>query len=275
MTQETRKQETPLALGRLVSLAEIMRQMLPSSLVHLGSLLERVIVAGGSDENPVGDDVGVAAREEMSRQAVALREQGLRGSAASLERLVLLWSDPTTPYGEVRAECRYYQQAIQDDLDGGYHLSIAPGREIYMVETDLFGELVAENFPSAAFDIAEASRCLALARGTACVFHLMRVMELVLRGLMKDMGEPYNEAVHTDWSKMLAKCNQHASGASGPKQKFYRDAVTHLSSVKWSWRNPTMHPSDKYTEEEAEAVWNSVRAFVRHVATELNEPPRV
>jgi hypothetical protein len=44
----------------------------------------------------------------------------------------------------------------------------------------IFGESVANAFPNSSYDIAEAGICLALARGTAAVFHLMRVLEIGL-----------------------------------------------------------------------------------------------
>ncbi|MFZ1980558.1 MAG: hypothetical protein WAU61_04570, partial [Smithella sp.] len=49
----------------------------------------------------------------------------------------------------------------------------------------LFGDFVNAKFPSASFDIIEAGNCFATARYTACVFHLMRVLEIGLSTLAK------------------------------------------------------------------------------------------
>ena len=46
-----------------------------------------------------------------------------------------------------------------------------------------FGEEVFAAYPSANDDIFEASICLALERGTACVMHLGRVVEVGLRSI--------------------------------------------------------------------------------------------
>lgn len=90
------------------------------------------------------------------------------------------------------------------------------------------------------------------------------------KSVKADMGEPYNPKAETDWSKILAKCNQHIASA-GAKQEFYRDAATMLTTVKWSWRNPTIHPRNTYTTDEASEIFASTRIFMNHLATQLAE----
>jgi hypothetical protein len=46
-----------------------------------------------------------------------------------------------------------------------------------------------------------------------------------------------------------------------------------LRAVKDAWRNPTMHVRIAYDEEESRDVWNTVRVFMRHLATKLEEAP--
>jgi len=50
----------------------------------------------------------------------------------------------------------------------------------YQDDRPLFGEAVANAIPNSTVEIAEAGRCFALERWTACVFHLMRAVELAL-----------------------------------------------------------------------------------------------
>jgi hypothetical protein len=45
-------------------------------------------------------------------------------------------------------------------------------------KTDLFGDEFKTKFPSANVEIIEAGNCFAFDRFTACVFHLMRAMEI-------------------------------------------------------------------------------------------------
>ena len=60
--------------------------------------------------------------------------------------------------------------------------------EQYYEQPKLFGDDVFENLPSANNDIFEAGTCLALERGTACVMHLMRVVEAGLKVLAAEIG---------------------------------------------------------------------------------------
>ena len=50
-----------------------------------------------------------------------------------------------------------------------------------------FGDEVANAFPNLIEDIDEAAKCLALSRYTACMFHLMRVMESSIHRLAKKL----------------------------------------------------------------------------------------
>ncbi|KKN09485.1 hypothetical protein LCGC14_1046020, partial [marine sediment metagenome] len=142
-----------------------------------------------------------------------------------------------------------------------------------------FGEGVASNFPSAAYDIAEAGQCLALHRSTGCVFHLMRVMEYGLRAVGKSLNDPKLVAAHNPtWGRILTRCKQELEkqkSKRSPEWKkhdvFYSGAYAHLLGVKEAWRNPTMHIASKYTEEEAQDIWSHVKAFMAHLAAKLAE----
>lgn len=64
----------------------------------------------------------------------------------------------------------------------------------------LFGEAVSQSFPEAAFDISESGTCLALARPTACVFHLMRVLEIGLAAI----GHQFKISLsHANWKTAI------------------------------------------------------------------------
>lgn len=143
----------------------------------------------------------------------------------------------------------------------------------------IFGEQVGQSFPSANFDISEAGICLALARATASVFHLMRVLELGLAALGNVFGI---SLAHTNWApaieqiesrirdmhkdpvfKLLPDCKE--------QQEFYAQAASHFGILKDAWRNYTNHARGKHTEEEATAIFDNVRGFMQKLATRLHE----
>lgn len=58
----------------------------------------------------------------------------------------------------------------------------------YYSDAPHFGEAVDDAFASAAYDIGEAAKCRSFGRWTACVMHVMRVLEVGLGVLARHVG---------------------------------------------------------------------------------------
>src|SRR5258708_19689687 len=71
------------------------------------------------------------------------------------------------------------------------------------------GEAVTDAFPSAITDIEEAGKCLAFDRNAACIFHLMRVMEVGLKALGQRLD--INTAYKPGWEGILKKAHGQMS----------------------------------------------------------------
>jgi hypothetical protein len=137
-------------------------------------------------------------------------------------------------------------------------------------------------WPSVSFDVAEAAKCFATERDTACVFHLMRVMEMALVLLAKDLGLPSEDA---NWNKILDRADKMLRDvrdhkeAKPPdwkdKEVFYSQACALLRNVKNAWRNDVMHLEKKYTSDEAALIFQAVKLFIEFLAEELEEPKPV
>jgi hypothetical protein len=145
--------------------------------------------------------------------------------------------------------------------------------------SELFSPDVVNNFWSTAREIEEAAKCYVATRHTACVFHLMRVMEVGLRSLGKSLSDPdLDPKRNPSWESILRKCDSELQKPSANRSKewnqdpvFFATAIANLRAVKDSWRNPTMHVEIDYDEERSRDVWNAVRSFMRHLATKLKE----
>jgi hypothetical protein len=126
------------------------------------------------------------------------------------------------------------------------------------------------------YDIEEASKCLALRRNTATVYHLMKVMESMVRKLADKAGTVAGNKVEVlkpngdfkDWGSILSALKTDAIDVMG--QKGMGDAVQEWTSiknllyaVKEAWRNEVMHTASKYTDEEAEEIFSTVTILVR------------
>ena len=133
-----------------------------------------------------------------------------------------------------------------------------------------FGEPVEEAFPTIAYDVGEAAKCRALGRWTACVMHVMRVLEIGLGALARHYGVEPNANWNTVLNAIETKAREIGKRTHGEEaEQWAAEAGTHLRFVKNAWRNHAMHPLEKYDEERAVAIFDNARSFMQHLAGKL------
>ena len=131
-----------------------------------------------------------------------------------------------------------------------------------------YGREVDDAFPKAASEISEAAKCLAFNRPTACVFHLMRAMELAVQKLAERLGKTN---IEKEWGKLLSDIAKEIEAMpKGTGRDEWSTIHTHLYHVKQAWRNDTMHPKTTYTEAEAEGVFAAVKTFMIELAPKVS-----
>jgi hypothetical protein len=144
------------------------------------------------------------------------------------------------------------QDLSKKEIDGKAFFYVPPERIKFfpkMKDPHIFGSAVGNAFPSAMYDIAEAGACLALDRASACVFHLMRALEVGLTVLGAKFGV---SLAHTNWGpaieqieRKISDLHTDASWKALPdykeQQEFYAQAASHFRILKIAWRNYTMH----------------------------------
>jgi hypothetical protein len=167
---------------------------------------------------------------------------------------------------------------IENELSLRKFFALPPDKSRFYDEgMEPFGREVALAFPSTSFDATEAKRCFALGRNTACIFHLMRVLEIGLRAFAKQFGK---SADHSNWHNIIEEIEKAirdmASNPSKPsdwkdQQEYFSQAASNFMIIKDAWRNYTAHVRGKYTDEEAETLLINVRAFMQKLAVRLHE----
>lgn len=92
----------------------------------------------------------------------------------------------------------------------------------------------------------------------------MRAMEAAVQALCEKLQI---ENLQREWGKLLSDMNKKIEGMDkGPSRNQWSESHTHLYHVKQAWRNDTMHPNEKYTDDEALEVYRAVRTFMNHLA---------
>ncbi|SNS70393.1 hypothetical protein SAMN06295955_10421 [Sphingopyxis indica] len=73
-------------------------------------------------------------------------------------------------------------------------------------------------FPSAAFEVEEASKCIAMGRHTASVFHSMRMLEIAIKALAKRLGiEDPTKPAEKNWAFILNSIRKRIDELWPPK----------------------------------------------------------
>lgn len=162
---------------------------------------------------------------------------------------------------------------IKDELGSRYFLSLSKS-EAAEYDSDGFGDDVHAKFPSIAFELDEASKCMALGRYTAAVFHWMRAVEAALRAVRLCLGATTPlVAQGRNWGSILNELRDMRAGKSPrwPENDYFSGVILSIEAVMHAWRNSTMHIENKYTREEAESIRDCVKALLQRIASRMDE----
>ena len=157
---------------------------------------------------------------------------------------------------------------VEDELSTKKVMILPSNKErYYNPKEPIWGKEVQDKFLDMIEDITEANNCYALGRNTACVFHLMRVMEKSLQKLADKLGLSITSICDKEWQLIIndirGKLKTLYPKHADPDRIKYESILGHLETVKIAWRNPTMHPKATYTEEEAKAILNAIEIFMK------------
>lgn len=191
------------------------------------------------------------------------------------------------------------QQRIDDEMSGrAFYIIPTDRRGFYQVEdieveplkrfrmvrlkdaAEVFGERAVARFPAAYDDLQESCKCFVFRRNKACVFHLMRVIEVAVVKLAKLIGL---QDPKPSWGAILGKLEQvvlrtkYQDRSPGINQHlaFLEQVLPEMQSVQRSWRNRVSHVEDRilpigeYTDETTGKIMDAVRVFIDHLAVDL------
>jgi hypothetical protein len=140
-------------------------------------------------------------------------------------------------------------------------------------------EEIIERFPDAVTDVEEASKCFALSRYTAAVFHSVQVVEIGLIDLGKLIGvtDP-----HSGWTATTNRLHGIIKKGHEARTPFERQHFAFLEQMhgtveglKNAWRNKVSHAQARlvlltadFSPDIAEEILFATRAFMRRLATD-------
>jgi hypothetical protein len=240
--------------------------------------VEKACSETGYAHTRIPENVSETITERLTEVLQMCGEIGLQASSAQANRVLRLISEGEPTYGQVYALLPELRSRIEDELEvrSFFHID----RPDLYSNADPFGGDVDMMFLTAAYDIEEAAKCLALSRNTACVMHLMRVVEVGLKAYGSGLNVMAQiKSAQPNWGEVLRVANeeiQKLNRSGDPdwadeKKSFYESNHALLHAVRVAWRNPTMHVENIYDEMRAEEVFNAVKSWMRHMAEHLDE----
>jgi len=218
--------------------------------------------AGGSEDGDLFSAPGLVSLADMLSADAFFYLPATRSRANRLLDAV----NQRAPHSTIGQQIGILREALEDELKDRQFFYMPAGRSVmYNAQERLLGPEVAAAFPDVLTDVDEAGKCLACGRQTAGVFHLMRVLEAGLQTLGSKLNVQLVE--QKNWQNILDEMNKAIRALpKGPQQTALAEFGALLYSVKLAWRNEVMHPKATYSEEEANTILQSVKAFMAALA---------
>lgn len=182
-------------------------------------------------------------------------------SRVQAERITKRWKEGCT-IEELRQHIRELGQRVRDELGERVFFCIDPVNLAYFERDEkgrlelrslesIFGESVINRFGlSIGEDLFEAVQCYVYMRRAACVFHLMRAVEIAVPKLAKlcSIKDP-----KPSWGTVLTqaeKLTQKTEYKDLPEQlkphiEFLRSIVADMRSMQRAWRNKVSHTEER------------------------------
>ena len=225
---------------------------------------EAAAAAEAATQDEWHPDASVATLRELQAALTMLQAHV---TAATVQTMLIDLLDGVLRPRAAADELAQIELRLSRELAPMRFVIVAPARA-HLLDHDQppFGAEVAECFPSVSYDIEEAAQCIALRRPTAAIFHCMKILQHGIGAFARclDLADPVAEG-ERNWRRIL----QLFRAADDKRFGDLRDV---LEAVRKRWRSASLQLADKYTEEEAELIFQTLGGFMRSLAAVCDEP---
>jgi hypothetical protein len=172
------------------------------------------------------------------------------------------------------------QSRLPDELSLNLFFKLPIEKAKYFDAPRIGWEDAIDRFPEALYDIEEMSKCFALSRYAACVFHSVSAIEAGLEHLGKFLSVTDHQSGWTSVSRELNRIVNKKYTELNSFEKGNRAFIEQMQGVtealKSAWRNKISHAQGKLTlmtsefsPDVAEEIMIASRSFMRRLATEM------
>ena len=250
------------AFTRAVSMLQSVRALIESGANHNDGTV--------SAEKPVPKAIKDGAESHLNNLLDAISPIRMPLTVKSIGRMKDGLGQDKFTFDEMRFAYAEIEGRIYDELDLVSWFWIDRRQaDFYEPATPLFGAEVDQRFPAAKYEIEEAGKCLAVRRSTACVMHLIRVLEVGIQAVADDLGIPAEDS----WNTLLDQIERVIAEIiikrnSTEDEQWFSQLVSHFWLLR---QNYAMLVHETYSEEQAVTIFENIRNFMHHLATRLAE----
>jgi hypothetical protein len=156
-----------------------------------------------------------------------------------------------------------------DELEDHYYYPLTAADADAYNNPHPFGDVVANDFPSAQNDLQHAVRCMVFGQSTAAAFHVMRAVEVGLKAFAKRVSIEYQSSWEGYCGKIQKALEKPYPQKTRAERQFaprLREILGDLVAIKIAWRNPTMHVERRYSQNEAFHVLTLSQTLMERLA---------
>jgi len=201
---------------------------------------------------------------KLSSLAYTCRDSGLTFTAGLLDRYAGAYQKTAPKAEELARAIHECVHRLVDELAEPRFYAISPSKlEFIKPYSPFFPYEVTGAFPTANKDLSEAALCYAFERNAACVFHLMRALEIVLKTFAEKLGARFERE---NWGRILSSIEEKIGDSRDSEDA---EVLIYLRNIKNAWRNSTMHVERDYDADQAFDILRTTRNFMIHVAKRI------
>jgi hypothetical protein len=195
----------------------------------------------------------------------------LKISLREAEKMLPSFNNPSTSPDRIQQMAAHLSSVIHSELDGELFFQMEASKIDYWHPAWLMDRPLYAAFPRAHQEMQSAGRCYAYGEPTACVFHLMRVIDAGLRSVANSLQVNYDAR---NWSGITDKIEKEMGKKYPDKSEdwkksepFYASVLTDIQAISRAHRNPALHEIErKYTDSDAYYLITVVERFMGHLA---------
>lgn len=284
MTSPAQRCETP---GRLISLWEIMEHFNPALFIASGKTLgvftsNKAIMPSESinQEAKTGIDNRAIYDKTLANTETDCDELELVASLDTVRNMRKLLTEPECTYGQLGDFADELYGRLIAETKGRFFFQLSVRETEYYSKPWKNWEEIVSRFPETLGDIEEASKCFALSRYAAAIFHSIQVIETGLIELGTFIGVIDPKSGFTAVEKRLTKILTTQYAILTEFERAHYDFLEQIqgtvAAVKNAWRNKISHAQGRlvlmtadFSPAIAEEILIATRAFMGRLADGL------